>query len=72
VERYAKNKLESKNADMIVANNVVQAGAGFGTDTNIVTLFKRDGSKKELPLLPKSEVAKEILLEICRELEAIV
>ncbi|MCG6185726.1 bifunctional phosphopantothenoylcysteine decarboxylase/phosphopantothenate--cysteine ligase CoaBC [Anoxybacillus sp. LAT_38] len=69
VERYAKDKLTRKNADMIVANNVVQEGAGFGTDTNIVTLFKRDGTMKKLPLLPKSEVAKEILREVHREIE---
>ncbi|QAV26427.1 bifunctional phosphopantothenoylcysteine decarboxylase/phosphopantothenate--cysteine ligase CoaBC [Neobacillus thermocopriae] len=69
VEQYAKDKLARKNADMIVANNVVQEGAGFGTDTNIVTLFKRDGTTKQLPLLPKSEVAKEILREVHREIE---
>ena len=40
-----------KNADMIVANNVKAEGAGFGTDTNIVTIFKRDGSAIELPKL---------------------
>lgn len=69
VERYAKEKLARKNADMIVANNVVQEGAGFGTDTNIVTIFKRDGTAKRLPLLPKSEVAKEILREVYDEIE---
>ncbi|KIQ95839.1 DNA/pantothenate metabolism flavoprotein [Anoxybacillus thermarum] len=69
VERYAKEKLARKNADMIVANNVVQEGAGFGTDTNIVTIFKRDGTAKQLPLLPKSEVAKQILREIHYEIE---
>lgn len=59
----AKKKLESKNADMIVANNLKVAGAGFGTDTNVVTLIKRDGAK-ELPLLSKDEVAKAILDEM--------
>lgn len=63
VEEYAKQKLEKKNADMIVANNVSVKGAGFGSDTNIVTMFKRDGSKIELPILSKNEVAKEILNE---------
>lgn len=63
VEEYAKQKLEKKNADMIVANNVSVKGAGFGSDTNIVTMFKRDGSKIELPILSKHEVAKEILNE---------
>ena len=63
VEEYAKQKLEKKNADMIVANNVSVKGAGFGSDTNIVTMFKRDGSKIELPILSKHDVAKEILNE---------
>ncbi|WP_066252652.1 bifunctional phosphopantothenoylcysteine decarboxylase/phosphopantothenate--cysteine ligase CoaBC [Neobacillus drentensis] len=64
VEEYAKKKLTSKNADMIVANNVKAEGAGFGTDTNIVTLFKRSGSVLDLPLMSKSEVAKRIIGEI--------
>lgn len=63
VAEYAQKKLLKKNADMIVANNVKTAGAGFGTDTNIVTLFKRDGSVIELPLLSKNEVAVKILKE---------
>ena len=46
--------------DMIVANNVKQAGAGFGTDTNIVTLITKD-SVRELPLLSKEEVAKQMI-----------
>jgi phosphopantothenoylcysteine decarboxylase/phosphopantothenate--cysteine ligase len=64
VEEYAKAKLEKKNADMIVANNVTTEGAGFGADTNIVTLFKRDGSTLELPILTKAETARKILAEV--------
>lgn len=63
---YAKGKLLKKNADMIVANDVTKAGAGFGTDTNIVTIYKRNGEVKPLPLMSKKEVAKEILLEVHR------
>jgi len=63
VEEYAKQKLEKKNADMIVANNVAVEGAGFGSDTNIVTMYKRDGNKVELPIMSKHEVAREILSE---------
>lgn len=59
----ARKKLESKKADMIVANNLKVAGAGFGTDTNVVTLIKKD-EIKELPLLSKDEVAKSILDEM--------
>jgi phosphopantothenoylcysteine decarboxylase / phosphopantothenate---cysteine ligase len=64
IEEYAVKKLKSKNADMIVANNVKAEGAGFGLDTNIVTLFKRNGTKKELPLMSKLDVAQEIIEEI--------
>ena len=71
VEDYAKKKLESKNLDMIVANNVTVEGAGFAGDTNIVTIYKRDGSFKALPLLSKRKVAEEILKEIYSLTEAI-
>lgn len=64
VEAYAQKKLHKKNADMIVANNVKAEGAGFGTDTNIVTLFKHNGEITELPLMSKRAVAKKIIEEI--------
>ncbi len=64
LEEYAVKKLREKNADMIVANNVKTEGAGFGTDTNIVTFFRRDGSSKNLPLMQKQEVAEKIIEEI--------
>ena len=53
-------KLERKNADMIVANNVKDAGAGFGVDTNLVTVITRDGAE-ELPLMSKEQVAHALL-----------
>ncbi|MBQ8085279.1 MAG: bifunctional phosphopantothenoylcysteine decarboxylase/phosphopantothenate--cysteine ligase CoaBC [Lachnospiraceae bacterium] len=56
----AKKKLESKNADLIVANNLKVEGAGFGTDTNVVTFIEKAGVS-ELPILSKDDVAKEIL-----------
>lgn len=56
----AKRKLESKNADMIVANNLKVEGAGFGTDTNVVTFITKEGVT-ELPIMSKDEVAKAIL-----------
>jgi phosphopantothenoylcysteine decarboxylase/phosphopantothenate--cysteine ligase len=64
VEEYAKKKLKTKNLDMIVANNVKQAGAGFGVDTNAVTIYKNDGSSIELPLSSKREIAFAIVSEI--------
>ena len=56
----SKAKLEKKNLDVIVANNLKVAGAGFGTDTNVVTLITKD-EVKELPILSKEEVADRIL-----------
>lgn len=59
----SRAKLVKKNLDMIVANNLKQTGAGFGTDTNIVTLItKKD--EQELPILTKDEVAKTIVDKI--------
>lgn len=59
----SQKKLEKKNLDMIVANNLKVAGAGFGTDTNIVTIITGD-SVSELPMMSKDEVAAEILTRI--------
>jgi phosphopantothenoylcysteine decarboxylase / phosphopantothenate---cysteine ligase len=64
VDDYAQTKLIKKNADMIVANNVLTDGAGFGTDTNIVTIFKRNNTTISLPLMSKNEVAKRLLMEL--------
>jgi phosphopantothenoylcysteine decarboxylase/phosphopantothenate--cysteine ligase len=57
----ARSKLVRKGADMIVGNDVTQEGAGFDTDTNIVTLFLRDGREIPLPKLPKFDVANRVL-----------
>ncbi|MBW8351799.1 bifunctional phosphopantothenoylcysteine decarboxylase/phosphopantothenate--cysteine ligase CoaBC [Bacillus sp. IITD106] len=64
LEKYAIQKLERKNVDMLVGNNILEAGAGFSGDTNIVTIFHKDHTTKKLPLLSKNETAKEILGEI--------
>ncbi len=56
----SRAKLKKKNLDMIVANNLKVEGAGFGTDTNVVTLI-REGQEEELPKLSKEEVAVRIL-----------
>ncbi|OQR57646.1 bifunctional phosphopantothenoylcysteine decarboxylase/phosphopantothenate--cysteine ligase CoaBC [Bacillus sp. CDB3] len=69
IEEYATKKLREKNANMIVANDVKAQGAGFGTDTNIVTMYRKDGEIIELPLLTKKEVAREILKQIEMMLE---
>ncbi|WP_243289924.1 bifunctional phosphopantothenoylcysteine decarboxylase/phosphopantothenate--cysteine ligase CoaBC [Bacillus sp. FJAT-47783] len=64
VKSYALAKLEKKNLDMIVANNVAEKGAGFGTDTNIVTIFHRDGQETTYPIMSKNKIAEAILKEI--------
>ncbi len=61
----SRAKLEKKNLDMIVANNLKVPGAGFGVDTNVVTLITRSETK-ELPQMSKEEVADGILDEILR------
>ena len=63
-------KLRRKGVDLLVANDVAEAGSGFGTDTNRVTILAADGSREELPLLPKREVADEILDRVVRALDA--
>ena len=67
----SKAKLEKKNLDMIIANNVKVKGAGFGTDTNVVTLITKD-EIKELPIMSKEDVADEIFNNILAKRKGIV
>jgi phosphopantothenoylcysteine decarboxylase/phosphopantothenate--cysteine ligase len=60
----ARKKLEAKSLDLVVANDVTAAGAGFGGDTNAVVLLRRDGSRVDVPLSSKREVAERILDEV--------
>jgi len=60
----AQRKLEKKNLDLIVLNSLRDKGAGFGHDTNKVTLIERNGAITEHPLISKSAVAKEIFKQI--------
>jgi phosphopantothenoylcysteine decarboxylase/phosphopantothenate--cysteine ligase len=64
VAEHARGKLAAKGADLIVANDVTQEGAGFDHDTNAVTLFTRDGREVALPRMKKFDVANRILDEI--------
>ena len=66
VAENARKKLVSKNADLMVANDVTAEGAGFDSDTTVVTLFSRDGRDLALPKMPKSEVAQRVLDEVLR------
>jgi len=63
---YARKKLKSKNADMIVLNSLNDAGAGFGFDTNQVTIFEKSGEEIPYGQKPKLQVAKDIVDRIIK------
>lgn len=60
VEEYALGKLRDKNLDMICLNDVSRKGAGFGSETNIIVIYNRDGRSIKLPILSKRDVAEKI------------
>ncbi len=60
-EKHALEKMTKKNADMIVLNSLNDRGAGFGHDTNKVTIFKKEGTRVALPLQSKEETARTII-----------
>ena len=62
----ARQKLEKKQLDLIVANDITDKDSGFGTDTNKVTLIDRNGNVEELPLMSKREVADRILDRVAK------
>ncbi len=66
VAASARKKLTSKNADLIVANDVTEPGAGFDGETNVVTLFSRDAEEVRLPKMSKFDVAGRVLDELVR------
>lgn len=66
----SRKKLEKKNIDLIVANNLKQEGAGFGTNTNIVTLISKD-EVTEFPIMSKDDVAKKLLLYISEHMRSL-
>ena len=63
---YARSKMEKKGLDLVVANDITKAGAGFNSDTNIATILTRSGDEIELPLMSKREMADRILNEVLR------
>ncbi|HVK47463.1 MAG TPA: phosphopantothenoylcysteine decarboxylase, partial [Pseudobacter sp.] len=67
---YAQSKLQKKNADMIVLNSLNDAGAGFGYDTNKVTIFEKGGKELAYDRKPKREVARDIVDRIVNLLYA--
>jgi phosphopantothenoylcysteine decarboxylase/phosphopantothenate--cysteine ligase len=65
----AADKLRRKGADFLVANDVAEPGSGFGTETNRVTILATDGSREDLPLLSKREVADRLLDRVVMALD---
>jgi phosphopantothenoylcysteine decarboxylase/phosphopantothenate--cysteine ligase len=66
VVEYARSKMQKKNLDIVVANDITQAGAGFNSDTNIATILVKDGKEIEIPLTSKADMANQILDEIVK------
>lgn len=67
VVEYAKSKLEKKNLDIVIANDITKKGAGFNTDTNIATIILRGNPDViKLPLMAKRELADKILDEVLK------
>jgi phosphopantothenoylcysteine decarboxylase/phosphopantothenate--cysteine ligase len=65
----AAGKLRAKRVDLLVANDVAEAGSGFGTDTNRVVILDAAGGRDELPLLSKREVAERLLDRVAAALD---
>ena len=63
LEKNSLQKVTGKNLDFLVANDITQAGAGFGSDTNIVKFVYPDGAVKQMPLMDKTVLARLILDE---------
>ncbi|AQQ53770.1 bifunctional phosphopantothenoylcysteine decarboxylase/phosphopantothenate--cysteine ligase CoaBC [Planococcus lenghuensis] len=70
VETYARGKLHKKNADYIIANDVTEKDAGFNTDSNRVTLYGKNSFEQTFPLLPKTELAEQLLTAILEKEDA--
>jgi phosphopantothenoylcysteine synthetase/decarboxylase len=66
----ASEKLRRKGVDLLVANDVAEAGSGFGTDTNRVSILAADGSREDLPLQSKRAVAERLLDRVALALDA--
>ncbi len=62
----ARKKIQKKNLDLIVANNITEENSGFGSDTNKVTLLDKDGTPEDLPVMSKRAVADRILDRLVR------
>ncbi len=62
----AQSKLQRKNLDFIIANDVSKSDRGFGSNDNAVTILKKDGSSEEIPLTQKNDLAELLIAKLCR------
>lgn len=69
IEEYAKDKIMRKNLDMICVNDVTAEGAGFGVNTNIITIYDSKGNKTIFPKMTKEKIAEEIIQTICSKID---
>ena len=67
-EQNARTKMTSKNLDMIVLNSMREVGAGFGFETNKISIFTKDNKVYNFGLKNKSEVAEDIITVICENI----
>jgi len=67
---HAQSKLKSKNADLIVLNSLRDEGAGFGVDTNKITIFEKNGNEISYDRKPKQQVARDIVDRIVKMIHA--
>jgi phosphopantothenoylcysteine decarboxylase/phosphopantothenate--cysteine ligase len=68
IDEFAMDKLKRKHCDLLVANDVTEEGAGFGTDTNVVRLYDTNGLIEKLPVMSKQGVARELLLRVAERI----
>ncbi|WP_028550352.1 bifunctional phosphopantothenoylcysteine decarboxylase/phosphopantothenate--cysteine ligase CoaBC [Paenibacillus sp. UNC451MF] len=69
IDEHAIDKLKRKNCDLLVANDVTQEGAGFGTDTNVVRIYDHNGLVEALPVMSKLDVARSLLLYVAERMK---
>ena len=68
IDEHAMDKLSRKRCDLLVANDVTQEGAGFGTDTNVVRIYDAGGLVEALPVMTKREVARQLLMHVAERM----
>jgi len=68
IDEHAMDKLSRKRCDLLIANDVTQEGAGFGTDTNVVRIYDAGGLVEALPVMTKREVARQLLMHVAERM----